>query len=51
MFEGIGYFDFERRNQTIVLAYHQYTYTQSEIGNFLGLHRASISRITNKLTR
>lgn len=51
MFEGIGCYDHEKRNHAIMRAYQQYAYTQSEIGNFLGLHRASISRIANKLTK
>ena len=51
MFEGIGHYDHGKRNETIVRAYQQYAYTQSEIGNFLGLNRATISRIANKLTK
>lgn len=51
MFERVGHYDLTSRNQTIVRAYQQYAYTQSEIGNFLGLNRATISRITNNLTQ
>jgi len=51
MFEQVDHYDLATRNQTIVRAYQQYVYTQSEIGNFLGLNRATISRITNKLTQ
>lgn len=51
IFEDIGYYEHEKRNETIVRAYQQYAYSQSEIGNFLGLHRATISRIANKTTK
>jgi hypothetical protein len=51
MFKDIGHYDLKTRNHTIVIAYQQYAYTQSEIGNFLGLNRATVSRITNKLTK
>ena len=51
MFEGVGHYDLKTRNQTVVRAYQQYAYTQSEIGKYLGLNRATISRITNKLTK
>ena len=51
MFERMGHYDLETRNHTIVIAYQQYAYTQSEIGNFLKLNRATISRISNKLTK
>ena len=51
MFEGASYYDLKKRNRTIVRAYQQYAYTQSEIGKYLGLNRATISRITNKLTK
>ena len=51
MFEGIDHYDLKTRNQTIVRAYQKYAYTQSEIGNFLGLNRATISRTANKLTK
>ena len=51
MFEGIGHDDHGKRNETIVRAYQQHAYTQSEIGKFLGLHRVTISRIANKITK
>jgi hypothetical protein len=51
MFEGIGHDDHGKRNETIVRAYQQHAYTQSEIGKFLRLHRVTISRIANKITK
>lgn len=40
--------DKKRRNVAIEKAYKKYGYSQEEIGNYLRLHRASISRLINE---
>ena len=48
LFLGVGSYEREKRNEIIRLAFGSYGYSQTELGDFLGLCQASISRITNK---
>ena len=48
LFEGIRYNDLNNRDQIICKAYKLYAYTQSEIANYLGMDRTTISKIVSK---